>query len=145
MALRAGDGKMILQTFQPEDPTVQYASNYDFDGFNQEELSLRKILKYPPYTYLIKLTYQDKTKKEVDKKTQEVYDQLQKIIDEISTQNKSIIISQPYDPLVNKIRSKYKKQILIKTTQKKLPKQLYYFLTTLNTKWTVDIDPVTIS
>ena len=141
MALRANTGKMILQTFQPEDPTVQYASKYDFDNFYNEELELRKVLSYPPYTHLIKLTYQDTTKKEVEKIVQKKYEEIIKICEN----DKNLIISEPYFPLVNKVRSKYRKQIIIKNKKVQIPENLYQFLVTQNTKWTIDIDPVTIA
>jgi len=141
MALRANTGKMILQTFQPEDPTVQYASKYDFDNFYNEELELRKALSYPPYTHLIKLTYQDTTKKEVEKIVQKKYEEIIKICEN----DKNLIISEPYFPLVNKVRSKYRKQIIIKNKKVQIPENLYQFLVTQNTKWTIDIDPVTIA
>jgi len=139
MALRLGsNGKMILQTFQPEDPTVQYACNYDFEQFHKSELELRKILKYPPYTHLIKLIYQDSTKKEVEKITQKTYKELKKMCEN----NKNIIISQPHSPIVDKVRAKYRKQIIIKNTEQKIPTDLRNFLISQNTKWTIDIDPV---
>ena len=43
MALRANTGKMILQTFQPEDPTIQYASEYNFDDFYDPQIKHHNI------------------------------------------------------------------------------------------------------
>lgn len=139
MALRAGTGKMIVQTFQPEDPTVQYASQYNFTEFFEEELALRKVLSYPPYTHLIKLLYQDKITEDVDAVVEEKYKELTEICSDINT----IIISEPHYPLVNKVRTKYRKQIIIKNKKRDLPEKLHGFLIAQNTKWTVDIEPVT--
>ncbi len=138
MALRAGTGKLIVQTFQPEDTSVEYARKYDFDEFYDEELALRKILSYPPYTKLIKLLYQDVTKESVEKIVEETYE---KIVN-LCTDDTNIIISEPHDPLINKVRTKYRKQIIIKIKGNKIPIPLHDFLISQNTKWTVDIDPV---
>ncbi|MEA3323103.1 MAG: primosomal protein N', partial [Patescibacteria group bacterium] len=139
MALRAGTGKMIVQTFQPEDSTVQYACAYNFTEFYKEEFTLRRALSYPPYTHLIKLLYQDKNKKEVDDVVKQKHEELIKICDDIDT----IVISEPHYPLVNKVRTKYRKQIIIKNKKQNLPEKLHGFLIAQNTKWTVDIEPVT--
>lgn len=138
MGLRAGSGKTIIQTFQPEDPTVQYAIKYKFEDFYKEELNLRKILAYPPYTQLIKLVYQDITKKEVTKIVEDTYKKLL----ELCKEDENVIISEPHDPLINKIRTKYREQIIIKIKNNKIPTSLYDFLISQNTKWTIDIDPV---
>ncbi|XLQ19605.1 MAG: primosomal protein N' [Candidatus Moraniibacteriota bacterium] len=138
MAMRVGKGKLIVQTFQPEDPTVQYASKYNFEEFYDDELGLRKILKYPPYIKLVKLMYQDITKKEVEK----IVDDKHVELTELCKDDKNIILSEPYQPLVNKVRNKYRKQIIIKIKGDVLSVTLTNFLVTQNTKWTIDIDPV---
>lgn len=139
MGLRAGSGKTIIQTFQPEDPIIQYASEYKFREFYEKELSLRKVLAYPPYTHLIKLLYQDIEKKEVEKTIENMYESITKLC----VEDEDIIISEPHDPLINKIRTKYRKQIIIKIKNNTIPVYLHDFLILQNTKWTIDIDPVT--
>ncbi len=138
MALRTGNGRMIVQTFQPEDITVQYAQNYNFEEFYAEELNLRKILHYPPYSKIIKLLYQDATKKNVEDALHKIYDNLIKLCEK----DENIIISEPYFPIVNKIRTKYRKQIIIKLKANDLPIYLKDFLIAQNIKLIVDIDPV---
>ncbi len=140
MALRAGKGKMIIQTFQPDDPVVQYASKYNFKDFYDEELSLRKALGYPPYIHLIKLVYQNASKKEVNKTVKKKYEELL----QLSKNMDSTVISQPYSPIVNKIRTKYRKQIIIKNKKEVIPTELHTFLVSQNINWTIDIDPATI-
>jgi len=139
MGLRAGSGKTIIQTFQPEDPTVQYASEYKFKEFYEEELSLRNALSYPPYTHLIKLLYQDTTKKEVEKIVEKKFKEITELCKDVDT----LVISEPHFPLINKVRSKYRKQIIIKNKKVVIPSELHTFLISQNTKWTIDIDPVT--
>jgi len=48
-------GKVILQTFQPENYAIQKAAAYDFTGFEKLELNYRKETGYPPYTRLVKI------------------------------------------------------------------------------------------
>ena len=42
-------GRVLIQTYQSENGCIQYASRQDYNGFYQEEVSLRKILGYPPF------------------------------------------------------------------------------------------------
>lgn len=48
-------GKVILQTFQPENYAIQKAAAYDFAGFEMIELNYRKETGYPPYGRLVKI------------------------------------------------------------------------------------------
>ncbi|MFZ3070138.1 MAG: primosomal protein N', partial [Anaerolineaceae bacterium] len=50
-------GKVILQTYQPDNYVIQAASRHDFEGFYAMELAQRRHLAYPPFTRLIRLEY----------------------------------------------------------------------------------------
>ncbi len=60
VAGRAGrgdlEGEVIIQTFTPHSPSVQYARKHDFDGFSEQELEFRRMLKFPPYSHFAVLT-----------------------------------------------------------------------------------------
>ncbi|MDO5113107.1 MAG: primosomal protein N' [Planctomycetia bacterium] len=42
-------GEVLVQTFQPENPAIEFACQHDFCGFAQYALPLRQALQYPPY------------------------------------------------------------------------------------------------
>ncbi len=48
-------GKVIIQTFNKDHYSIKYAKNHDYLSFFKEEMSIRKKLLYPPYTYLISI------------------------------------------------------------------------------------------
>ena len=50
-------GKVIMQTFAPENYALQFAANHDVNGFYQRELEYRRQLGYPPFTRLVRLEY----------------------------------------------------------------------------------------
>jgi primosomal protein N' (replication factor Y) len=52
----ARPGEVLLQTYSPEDRTVQYAASGDFERFAWEELSFRRERQYPPFVHLLRLT-----------------------------------------------------------------------------------------
>lgn len=51
----ARGGKVILQTFLPENPIIQFAAQHDFDGFCAWELENRRKYGYPPFARLARL------------------------------------------------------------------------------------------
>jgi primosomal protein N' (replication factor Y) len=64
VAGRAGryfpDGKVLVQTYRPQDPAITYACDADIEGFYRYELAQRKELGFPPYTRLIRITARSK-------------------------------------------------------------------------------------
>ena len=40
-------GEVIIQTHNPENETIQYAAQQDFDGFSKFDLEFRQLLAYP--------------------------------------------------------------------------------------------------
>ncbi len=52
---RTGPGKVIFQTWRPEDPVIQAAAAHDMERFLELELPVRKALGYPPYRRLLRL------------------------------------------------------------------------------------------
>lgn len=55
VAGRAGrgelEGEVIVQTYTPHSPSIQYARHHDFHGYADQELEFRKQFGYPPYTH----------------------------------------------------------------------------------------------
>ncbi len=47
------EGEVVVQTFLPHSPAIQFAKQGDFDGFLAEELAHRKEYHYPPFRHLI--------------------------------------------------------------------------------------------
>ena len=46
------NGKVIIQCFNIDHYSIVYASKHDYKSFYKEEMSIRKKLKYPPYSNL---------------------------------------------------------------------------------------------
>jgi primosomal protein N' (replication factor Y) len=60
VAGRAGrgelEGEVIVQTFTPHSPSIQFARRHDFDGFAGQELEMRAHLDFPPYSHCAVIT-----------------------------------------------------------------------------------------
>jgi primosomal protein N' (replication factor Y) len=48
-------GRVLVQTFSPEHPAIQAAVRHDYAAFANQELPIRKMLSYPPFSSMIRL------------------------------------------------------------------------------------------
>ncbi len=53
----ASKGEVIIQSCIPENQTLQLASLQDYQAFYQEEIGIRELFKYPPFTHLVKVCF----------------------------------------------------------------------------------------
>jgi len=49
-------GRVIIQTYVPENYAIEAASGYDYEGFYRSELFFRKTLMYPPFSDVIQVS-----------------------------------------------------------------------------------------
>ena len=61
VAGRAGrffpDGKVFVQTYNPENQAISFACNANTEGFYDFEINQRKLLSFPPFSRLIRLVF----------------------------------------------------------------------------------------
>ena len=48
-------GKVVLQTYSPENPVLMQAVKYDYEDFYKRELSVRKATGFPPFTDIVRV------------------------------------------------------------------------------------------
>jgi len=69
-------GEVLVQTYTPFHPAVQSARHADFVTFYDQEIDLRKELKYPPFTRLTTVLFKGRDEKAVDVCSRRVADAL---------------------------------------------------------------------
>ena len=77
-------GKVIIQTFNPDNETIKAVRNHDYDLFYQNEMKIRKILKYPPYYYLANIKIGSIDYNEASKEASKVKKYLENHLDKTS-------------------------------------------------------------
>lgn len=59
VAGRAGrgelEGEVIIQTFTPHSPSIQFARHHDFLGYAEQDLQFRQQFSYPPFSHVCML------------------------------------------------------------------------------------------
>jgi len=60
VAGRAGRGEMegevLVQTFTPFSPSIQFARHHDYEGFMEQEMEFRRQFNYPPFGKMVLIT-----------------------------------------------------------------------------------------
>ena len=130
----ASDTNVIVQTYQPNSPSVQFGIHQDYDGFYKHEIAVRKQTNFPPFVYILKLTCVYKTEKSAIKNSRQA-------AQEIRTAHASEVqILGPTPAFYERVGDTYRWQIIIKSKKRgELLKIAKKFQTQAH--WRIDIDP----
>lgn len=144
---REKPGRVYVQTFRPEHFALQAALDQGGSKFSTQELNHRQASGYPPWKRLVQIQFTGKVQKSVETACRQVSQQLKSHL----ARHKGVKILGPAPALLEKIRGKYRWQILIKTSQYgHLRQALEDFIPHLenqiprSVQWAVDVDPVGI-
>ncbi|MCP4574471.1 MAG: primosomal protein N' [bacterium] len=59
---RTGAGRVVFQTYRPEDPVILAAADHDYTSFVDAELPVRRALDYPPIRRLLRVAVTSRRK-----------------------------------------------------------------------------------
>jgi len=132
----------FLQTFHPENFTIDAAIKNDWQRFYQNEIENRKRLNLPPFSRIIQIVYQHKN---IDKCQEATKILSQKLNEIINQERLPFWVIGPSACFYAKIRGKYRYQIILKTKPNRiLPPKIYHLLASLSENWTINPEPATI-
>ena len=126
-------GEVIIQGFNVNHYSILYAKENDYESFYNEEMKIRKVLKYPPYynLCLIKVSGKDYDK---------VFAEATKIVTYLKSNLDNIILG-PASSSMPKINNIYYVQIIIKfKSTKDILNSLEFVRSHYKNKINVDID-----
>lgn len=125
VAGRAGrhekEGKVIIQTYNPEHYAIEDVRKNDYLTFYEQEMTYRKLGKYPPYYFLINFTISHKEMKKVMEASKHIHKiLLQHLTDQA-------LVLGPSPAALSRINNEYRFQILVKYKREpELHKALQY-------------------
>lgn len=136
-------GKVIIQSYNPENFSIQNAQKQNYEEFYETEIALRKQLKYPPFCDIIIIGFNSISEKEIIKVSNFAYEYLNK-----NLKTEKFKIFKPMPSPIDKIQNKYRWRIIIKGNMNEntnevlnqLLKELYN-KNYKNIKITVDVNP----
>ncbi len=107
-------GQVIIQTYKPGDPVIQYAASQDYRSFFEDEFSRRRRSLYPPFTMLVRFL----TESSCEDNAAETAEILEKRIRELILSHpawaKKVLLLSNDTPGVKVLRGKHRRQVLMK-------------------------------
>lgn len=137
---RAKEGLVIFQTYNKDHYAISCASNHDYLTFYKEEMAIRKMMKYPPYYYLVLVKISGKDENSCLKEAVRCEKVLKKYLD------KTILLG-PTKAMIFKKMNIYTYQIILKYQYQDnlyeiLDKLLNYYATKKIVEVSVTFNPV---
>ena len=136
-------GKVIIQSYNPENFSIQDAQKQDYEKFYETEIALRKQLKYPPFCDIIVIGFNSINEEEIKKVSNLAYEIAVKNLD-----SEEFKIFKPMPSPIDKIQNKFRWRIVIKgNMNEKANETLNELLKILydkdykNTRVTIDVNP----
>ena len=107
------EGKVILQTYDTDHYAIRRAINYDYEGFYEDEIKIRKAFGYSPFNNMISVVISGENEKIVKQNTQNMHDSIIYLLKNRGINNFDFILG-PNPCSISKINQNYRWQILFK-------------------------------
>ena len=104
------NGKVIVQTYNPEEYSIKYSLTNDYYGFFKHELAIREVMNYPPFSKILLVSLSGENEGSLIQNIQN----LAVVIREILKDNITIQILGPCPSAISKIKNNYRWQLIIK-------------------------------
>jgi len=135
-------GKVLVQTFTPEHYAITLAAKHDYVGFFEKEIELRKELKLPPYSHIVKITFRSKS-------SAKAFESASKLAAKLTEKKDKNIFSVagPAVSWMSRLRKEYRWDVILKAKHAEdavnlLRRALSGFKKASTVKMAVDVDPL---
>ncbi len=113
VAGRAGreqkEGKVVMQTYNPQHYVFRFARNYDYCGFFEKESNVRQTTHFPPYSVIARTLVASEDESKAMQAAREGYELLRKL----KEQNCGIFRVQAMRAPIKRMMNKYRFQIVV--------------------------------
>lgn len=166
VAGRAGrffpDGKVLVQTYSPVSSPILFSVNNEIEKFYSMELETRKILRFPPFSRLVRIVFRAPTEYQAQEAangaTKIIREHLRQIYQQTKNENCNTQLEQdiasteilgPSECPISKIASNYRHQIIlrgpsIKVMQTVTANLIFNYTRPTDVYIESDVDPVSL-
>jgi primosomal protein N' (replication factor Y) len=139
-------GRVVLQTFLPDDPTIRFALQQDYLGFAAAELKLRKQVGLPPFTRMVRIILRDQNQEKLHKLSDELAAAMNTAIVAVGP---GIAMKGPMPCPISRIAGYFRNQIVLvsdraERLQKVLAHARYAKALAKSDRIAVDVDPTSL-
>ena len=115
-------GKVVLQTFDPENEVLGFATSYDYEGFYNNEISLRAAMAFPPFSKIVRVLITGEDDKKTMEALREVFFGLKDLYER--NMEKFLFFDKMRSP-IKKIQNKHRYQVLMRLSDSSILPQIY--------------------
>ena len=103
-------GHVIVQTLAPTAPSIAHAAKHDAAGFLAEEIERRRLLRYPPFSFLVRIVLRAEESERVD----EAGGKLAAALREAVPSDTDLLGPAP----MFRVRNRYRRRLLLKASDR---------------------------
>ncbi|HUT68072.1 MAG TPA: primosomal protein N', partial [Dehalococcoidales bacterium] len=131
-------GRVIVQTFSPDNYAIRAAAQHDYASFYEQEIAYRRQLHNPPFTRLARLTCVHNNDAICQREAERVKKMLTGESDARGVSGIDII--GPAPAFIHRLRGRFRWQLILRGSG------ISAFLSpvSLPQGWTIDIDPMAL-
>ena len=105
------EGRAVIQTYQPQNRTINFAKDQNYIAFYENEIIYRKRMEYPPFCDIVYILVMGETEEDAETEILNIGE----ILKEEETKGNNIIkIIGPSPAPIHKIKNKYRHRIILK-------------------------------
>ena len=147
VAGRAGrffpDGKVFVQTYNPENQAISFACSANTEGFYDFEINQRKLLSFPPFSRLIRLVFRSSNQIKAQKTSEDAASLIENL------KIPGVEILGPSECPLSKISQNYRFQLILRgekivPLQNAVRKLLFDYRHPQEVYIECDVDPVSL-
>lgn len=103
-------GQVVVQSFLPDHPAILHAAQHDYVGFARRELEERREFRYPPFSAAIQIMCEGEDLPKLEQQARQIAQELR------AAAGDGLDLLGPAAPPVERVRGRYRRQILIKAS-----------------------------
>ena len=136
-------GRVLVQTFSPENPAIVCATRHDYVNFASGELPVREEFHYPPFGYLARIVVRCQVQSKVEQMAEHIGECINKSADDLEVQ---LGLLGPSIAPLEKLRGLYRYHMLLSSTEANTIQRVVVRAKTMikemdDVQWIVDVDP----
>jgi primosomal protein N' (replication factor Y) len=112
----------VLQTVEPENEVLRFATSYDYEGFYTNEVSLRAAMAFPPFSKIVRVLVSGEDDKKCLEALRGVYVGLEQLY--LDNQDKFLFFNKMRAP-IKRIQNKFRYQILMRLSDTSVLPNIY--------------------
>jgi primosomal protein N' (replication factor Y) len=137
-------GRVLVQTFSPDHPAIQAAVRHDYAAFAAGELPMRQMLRYPPYSTMIRLVLRGPVEAVVSESANLI---AQKVGIQVAERRLDARVLGPAPCPFARLQGRYRYQIQVQSADGPTLRAVVAAATAHlelpeDVQWIVDVDPV---